>query len=220
MNDVLWEMIGKGIVETLYMTIVSTLLAYALGLPLGVFLAITGKEGIRPNKILYGLIGILVNVLRSIPFIILLILIMPVTRMIVGTTIGPSAVIVPLVVAAAPYVARLVESSLKEVEGGVIEAAQSMGASNLQIVWKVLLPEAKPSLLLGFAIAITTILGYSTMSGFVGGGGLGSIAVNYGYYRYETEVMIVAVVLLVIIVQVLQETGTFLARKTDKRITK
>lgn len=213
------EMLGEGIVETLYMTLTSTFLAYVIGLPLGVLLTVTDKEGIAPNKGFNFILGIVVNVLRSIPFIILLILMLPVTRKIVGTSIGSSAVIVPLVASAAPYVARLVESSLKEVGAGVIEAAQSMGASNLKIVLKVLIPEAKPSLIQGAAIAVTTILGYSTMAGFVGGGGLGNIAVTYGYYRYETEVMFLAVALLVVIVQILQEIGTFLARKLDKRIS-
>lgn len=219
----LWEQYGemliKGVKETLYMTLVSSLFAYGLGLPLGVLLTVTGKEGLRPNKAINGILGIIVNVLRSIPFIILLILILPITRKIVGTSIGSSAVIVPLVAAAFPYVARLVESSLKEVSPGVIEAAQSMGASNFKIVLKVLLPEAKPALFQGAAIAVTTILGYSTMSGFVGGGGLGDIAVRYGYYRSETQVMLLAVTLLVVIVQILQESGSLLSRITDKRIS-
>lgn len=218
MNETMIELLGKGILETLYMTLVSTLLSYVIGLPLGVILVVTGKGGIRPNKIIHQTLGIVVNVFRSIPFIILLILIMPITRLIVGTSIGSSAVIVPLVASAAPYAARLVESSLKEVQAGVIEAAQSMGATNFQIITKVMIPESKSSLFMGAAIAVTTILGYSTMAGFVGGGGLGDIAVRYGYYRYETEVMLVAVVLMVIIVQILQESGMWLARKTDKRI--
>lgn len=219
MDTVMIEMLKKGIGETLYMTLGSSFLAYVIGLPLGVLLAMTSKEGIAPCKWLNVILGIAVNILRSIPFIILLILILPITRKIVGTSIGSSAVIVPLVASAFPYVARLVESSLKEVNGGVIEAAQSMGASNLKIVLKVLLPEAKPALIQGAAIAVTTILGYSTMAGFVGGGGLGDIAVRYGYYRYETEVMLAAVALMVVIVQILQEFGSFMARKTDKRIS-
>ena len=166
------------------------------------------------NKIL----GFIVNFLRSVPFLILLVFLIPFTRMIVGTTIGSTATIVPLIVAAAPFVARMVESSLKEVDPGVIEAAQSMGAKPIQIITKVLLPEAKPSLLVGAAIAVTTILGYSAMAGFVGGGGLGTIAINYGYYRYQNNMMIVTVLLLVIIVQVFQEIGMLISKKSDKRI--
>ncbi len=160
------------------------------------------------------------NLLRSVPFIVLLVAIIPFTRAVVGTTIGSTATIVPLVVAAAPFVARMVESSLKEVNAGVIEAAESMGASPLQIIWKVLLPEAKPSLIVGSAIAITTILGYSAMAGFTGGGGLGAIAINYGYYRYEDGVMLITVLILVVIVQIFQEVGMRAAFKTDKRIKK
>lgn len=218
MDQAMLELLGKGILETLYMTLLSTFLAYVIGLPLGVILVVTHQDGIRPLKFIHSILGILVNLFRSIPFIILLILMMPVTRLIIGTTIGSSAVVVPLVAAAAPYVARVVESSLKEVNSGVIEAAQSMGATNFQIITKVLLPEAKPSLLVGAAIAVTTILGYSTMAGFVGGGGLGDLAVRYGYYRYETDVMLIAVALLVVIVQILQEIGMKLSQKSDKRI--
>lgn len=207
-----------GILETLYMTVVSTGLAYVIGLPLGVVLYITDKGGICPNKIVNGILGFVINLLRSAPFIILLITILSVTRAIVGTTIGSTATIVPLVFASSPFVARMVESSLKEVDGGVIEAAQSMGSSPFQIIYKVLIPEAKPSLITGSAIAITTILGYSAMAGFTGGGGLGAIAINYGYYRYQDNVMLVTLVLLVIIVQVFQELGMRIARISDKRI--
>lgn len=210
--------IGWGIVETLYMTLVSTLLAYVIGLPFGVLLVITDRNGITPIPWLNAALGFIVNLLRSIPFIILLILVLPFTRLIVGTTIGSTATIVPLVIGAAPFIARMVESSLKEVDAGVIEAAQSMGATPFQIIWKVLLPEAKPSLIVGSAIAVTTILGYTAMSGFVGGGGLGTIAVNYGYYRYKTDVMLVTVLLLVVIVQVFQELGMRVSRRGDKRI--
>ena len=166
---------------------------------------------------LYGLFGAVINVIRSIPFLILLVALIPVTRLIVGTSVGTNATIVPLVIGAAPFVARMIESSLLEVDNGVIEAAQSMGASNFQIVKKVLLPEAKPSLLTGSTIAITTILGYSALAGFVGGGGLGATALNYGYTRYQTDVMLITVAVLVIIVQVFQEVGMFIVRKTDKR---
>lgn len=207
-----------GTKETLYMTLVSTAFAYLLGIPVGVLLFITDRNGIWEYKPINAILGIIVNLSRSIPFIILLVAILPFTRFVVGTTIGSTATIVPLVVAAAPFVARMVESSLKEVDAGIIEAAMAMGSSPFQIIWKVLLPEAKPSLLVGCTIAITTILGYSAMAGFVGGGGLGAIAVNYGYYRYKTDIMLITVILLVIIVQIFQEIGMRLAGKTDKRI--
>ena len=203
--------------ETLYMTIVSTALAYVLGLPLGIILVTTDAEGIRPRLWLNRALGVLINLLRSIPFLILLILIIPITRAIVGKAIGTTATIVPLVVASAPFIARMVESSLKEVDRGVVEAAQSMGASTWQIITKVLLPEAKPSLTVGAAISITTILSYSAMAGIVGGGGLGDIAIRYGYNRYETGVMLITVAVLVVIVQVFQEVGMLIARRTDKR---
>lgn len=210
--------IGIGISETLYMVIVSTLISYVIGLPIGVLLSVTDKEGICPCKTVNSIVGFIVNLLRSVPFIILLVAIIPFTRFIVGTSIGSSATIVPLVVSAFPFVARMVESSIKEVDQGIIEAAESMGTSNFKIITKVLIPEAKPSLLMGSAIAITTILGYSAMAGFVGGGGLGAIAINYGYYRYNTGVMLVTVVFLVIIVQLFQEIGLRATRVTDKRI--
>ena len=207
-----------GIWETLYMTLTSTVMAYVLGIPVGIVLYITDKNGICKNRPVNVILGVIVNVLRSVPFLILLVAILPFTRLVVGTTLGSTAAIVPLVVAAAPFVARMVESSLKEVDGGLIEAAQSMGASPVQIILKVLIPEAKPSLLVGSAIAVTTILGYSAMAGFVGGGGLGAIAINYGYYRYNNKVMLITVLLLVVIVQILQELGMRVATRTDKRI--
>ncbi|MCI8611070.1 MAG: ABC transporter permease [Clostridiales bacterium] len=207
-----------GILETLYMVIVSTGIAYIIGIPVGIILHITDENGICRNKPINKILGAIVNLLRSVPFIVLLVAILPFTRAVVGTTIGSTATIVPLVVAAAPFVARMVESSLKEVNAGVIEAAESMGSSPLQIIWKVLLPEAKPSLIVGSAIAVTTILGYSAMAGFTGGGGLGAIAINYGYYRYEDEVMLITVLILVVIVQIFQEVGMRVAFKTDKRI--
>ena len=214
----LLNLLLEGTLQTLYMTLVSTAAAYLIGLPLGVLLNISDKDGIRPMPVLNKILGFIVNFLRSVPFLILLVFLIPFTRMIVGTTIGSTATIVPLIVAAAPFVARMVESSLKEVDPGVIEAAQSMGAKPIQIITKVLLPEAKPSLLVGAAIAVTTILGYSAMAGFVGGGGLGTIAINYGYYRYQNNMMIVTVFLLVIIVQVFQEIGMLISKKSDKRI--
>ena len=216
-DSVIVNMLAKGFMETLYMTFVSSAVAYLLGLPLGIVLVVTDKDGIRPIPWLNWFLGVIINLLRSVPFLILLITVIPITRFITGTTLGSTATIVPLVIAAAPFIARLVESSLKEVDRGVIEAAQSMGASPRQIVFKVLLPEARPSLIVGSAIAVTTILSYSAMTGFVGGGGLGDIAIRYGYYRYQTGIMLVTVVLLVIIVQVLQELGMKLAKISDKR---
>ena len=216
-SEEVWNMIGKGILETLYMTLASTVLAYVLGLPIGVALVVTDKQGIRPNRGVNAVLGIIVNVLRSVPFLILLIALTPFTRFVIGTSIGSTATIVPLVIGAAPYIGRLVESSLKEVDKGVIEAALSMGASDWQIVRKVLLPEAKPSLIIGAAIAITTILSYSAMAGIVGGGGLGDIAIRYGLYRYQTHIMFVTVAILVILVQLMQEAGSWLNRLNDKR---
>lgn len=203
--------------ETLYMVAVSTVVSYAIGLPLGLLLVVSGKNGIRPIPVLNTVLGVIVNILRSIPFLILGVMISPLTRAITGSSIGTAAMIVPLTVAAAPYVARMVESSIKEVPFGVIEAAQSMGASPWQIVWKVLVPEAKPSLMVGAAISVVTILGYSAMSGFIGGGGLGTVAVNYGYNRYNFEIMLIAVVIIVVVVQLFQEIGLRLAKKLDKR---
>lgn len=211
------EMIGKGFLETLYMTLVSSALAYVIGLPLGIMLVVTDKDGIKPVLGVNRVLGIIINLIRSIPFLILLITLIPVTRFITGTSLGPTATIVPLVIGSAPFIARMVESSLKEVDKGVIEAAQSMGASTFGIISKVLIPEARPSLILGTAISVTTILGYSALTGFVGGGGLGDIAIRYGYYRYQTDIMLVTVILLVIIVQVLQEIGIRLAKIGDKR---
>lgn len=212
------EMIGVGILETLYMTIISSILAYILGLPLGILLVVTDKDGIAPLVILNRIVGVIVNILRSIPFVILLVALMPFTRIVVGTTLGPNALVVPLVIGSAPYIARLVESSLKEVDHGIIEAAQSMGATPRQIVFKVLIPEAMPSLIMGGAIAVITILSYSAMGGFVGAGGLGTIAINYGYYRYKADIMLVTVAILVIIVQGFQELGGRLMKRSDKRI--
>lgn len=210
-------MLVDGTWDTLYMTLMSTLFGYILGLPMGILLAVTDKEGIRPNVFLYKVLDFIANLVRSIPFLILLILVIPVTKAIVGQSYGPSATVVPLVIAAAPFIARMVESSLKEVDQGVIEAAMSMGAGTASIIWKVLLAEARTSLLMGVTIAIGTILGYSAMAGVVGGGGLGDIAIRYGYYRYQTDVMIVTIVILVALVQLLQGLGMMLSKKLDKR---
>lgn len=213
------NMLIEGIGATLYMTLVSTLMAYVIGLPMGIALVVTAKDGLRPNTIVYKILDIVVNIVRSVPFLILLILIIPLTKVLVGKSYGSTATIVPLTMAAAPFIARLVESSLQEVDKGVIEAAQSMGASLWTIIWKVLLAEARTSLIVGATIAIGTILGYSAMAGTVGGGGLGDIAIRYGYYRYQTDIMIVTVILLVALVQILQVIGMRLSKKLDKRIT-
>ncbi|MGX8702234.1 methionine ABC transporter permease [Caproiciproducens sp.] len=211
------SMLVQGIGETLYMVLVSTLFAYLIGLPVGILLFTSAKDGIRPHASLYKVLDVIVNLTRSIPFLILMIAIFPFTRLVTGSAIGATATIVPLTLSAAPFIARLVESSLKEIDIGVIEAAQSMGASDFQIIWKVLLPESKPSLIVGCAIAATTILGYSAMAGVVGGGGLGTIAINYGLYRWQGDMMLVATVLLVVIVQVLQGIGMRAAGRSDKR---
>lgn len=211
------DMIITGIGQTLYMTILSTVVGYVFGLPLGVMLAVFDKDGLRPNKAVYKVLDVISNIIRSIPFLILLILIIPLTRFIVGQSYGSSATVVPLVVAAIPFIGRMVESSIKEVDAGVVEAARSMGASDLRIIVKVLLLESRTSLITGATIAIGTILGYSAMAGSVGGGGLGDIAIRYGYYRYESQIMIVTVILLVVLVQVFQSIGMIIASKLDKR---
>ena len=215
-NEML-QLLGKGTLESLYMTVLSTVLAYALGLPMGILLVITDNDGIAPCVPFNRILGVIVNVIRSVPFLILLVTVIPITRAIVGTSLGSTATIVPLVIGSAPFVARMVESSLKEVDHGIVEAAQSMGATPFQLITRVLVPEAKPSLLVGSAITITTILGYSALAGFTGGGGLGTIAVNYGYYRYQTDVMLVTVLVLVILVQIFQEIGMYIANHSDKR---
>ena len=201
------EMIIRGIGESLYMTIGATVFGYLLGLPAGILLAVTDKDGIHPNAAVYKVLDVIVNILRSIPFLILLILLIPFTRAIVGKSYGPTATIVPIVIAAAPFIARMVESSLKEVDAGVVEAARSMGADNFTIITKVLLVEARTSLVVGSTIALGTILGYSAMAGSVGGGGLGDIAIRYGYHRYETDIMAVTVILLIVLVQIFQTIG-------------
>ena len=215
-----WRMIGRGILESVYMTLTATLFGYVLGLPWGVVLAVTDEGGIKPNAPVYRVLDFITNIMRSIPFLILLILIIPLTRLIVGKSYGSTATIVPLVVSAAPFIARMVESSLKEVDAGVIEAAQSMGANNFQIVTKVLLPEAKPALIMGAVISMVTILGYSAMSATIGGTGLGQIAISYGHQRFNPDIKWICVFLTVIIVQIIQEVGTAIAHRTDKRISK
>lgn len=216
-NSAVINMIIVGIGETLLMVIVSTIFGYIFGLPLGIALFISDKDGIKPNNKLYRVLDFIVNIGRSIPFLILLILIIPFTRLIVGKSYGTFATIVPLTVSAIPFIGRMVESSLKEVDKGVIEAAQSMGASTLQIITKVLLVEARPSLINGATICLGTIVGYSAMAGTVGGGGLGDIAIRYGYYRYQTDIMIVTVVIIIVLVQLFQFIDNKLSLKLDKR---
>lgn len=218
----LWEngVLQRGVWETIYMTVLSTLFAYIAGLPIGLVLAVTDKDGSRPIPWLNRLLGFLVNIFRSIPFIILMVAMLPVAKLVVGTSLGNKAMIVTLVIAAAPYVARMVESSIKEVDAGVIEAAQAMGTSPMKLLYKVLIPEAKPGLIIGFVISMVTILGYSAMAGIIGGGGLGQIAITYGYQKYNYDIIWICVVLTIIIVQLIQEAGMYLAHRTDKRIRK
>lgn len=211
------QMILVGIKDTLYMTLVSAFFGYVIGLPFGIVLNVTRKDGLRPNKVIYGIGDFICNIVRSIPFLILLILLIPFTRAVVGKSYGSTATIVPLVICAAPYIARVVESSLNEVDAGVIEMAKSMGASTWQIIFKVLLVEARISLFTGATITTGILLGYSAMSGTVGGGGLGDIAVRYGYYRWQTDIMIITVILLIVIFQIIQNTGTRFSMKLDHR---
>ena len=210
-------MLVEGTFVTLYMTLATTFMGYVLGLPMGIALVITAPKGLRPNKIIYKVLDVVVNVVRSFPFLILLIVIQPLTRIIVGKSYGPTATIVPLTLSAAPFIARMVESSLLEVDHGVIEAAQIMGANLWTIIWKVMIGEAKTSLIVNVTIALGTILGYSAMAGIVGGGGLGDIAIRYGYYRYDSSIMWVTVVLLIVLVQLMQYIGMTISKKLDKR---
>lgn len=211
------QMIAQGVLDSLYMTIFATLFGYIIGLPWGIVLTVTGRDGISPNRGVYRVLDVITNVMRSVPFLIMLILVIPITRFIVGKTYGSTATIVPLVISAAPLIARMVESSLNEVDHGVVEAAQSMGAGNMQIIFKVLLGEARVSLISGATITIGTILGYSAMAGTVGGGGLGDIAIRYGYYRYQANILWITVILLVLLMQVFQLVGTLIANKLDRR---
>lgn len=222
MSDLLKQLFSDGLIslgvwETIYMTLISTLVAYILGLPLGIIVAVSDKDGLRPVAWLNKILSFLINIFRSIPFIILMVAMLPVAKVIVGTSLGNKAMIVMLIIAAAPYIARMVESSLKEVDKGVIEAAKSMGASNWKIICKVLLPEAKPALIMGAVISTITVLGYTAMAGTIGGTGLGALAITYGYERFKDDVIWVCVLLMVIIVQIIQEIGMFIVRKSDKR---
>jgi D-methionine transport system permease protein len=222
LEETLWIVqneIPLAVWETIYVTILATAFAVLLGLPLGVLLVVGEKDGVLPlPKGVMHILNIFINLLRSVPFLILMIMVVPLTRLIVGTAVGTMASIVPLVIAAFPFVARLVETSLREVNPNIIEMAQSMGASPFQTIVKVLIPESIPSLMSNFTVAITTILGYSAMSGIIGGGGLGKIAINYGYYRYKYLVMLIAVILLIILVQIFQSVGTRISVKSDKRL--
>ena len=212
------NLIQLGIWETIYMTLLSSLIAYVIGLPLGIILSITDQNGICPNSLINRILGFIVNFFRSIPFIVLMVAMLPVAKFILGTSLGNGAVIVMLVIAAAPYVGRMVESSIKEVSSGVIEAAQSMGCTNFQIITRVLLPEAKPALIHGAVISMVTILGYSAMAATIGGTGLGQIAIIYGHQRSNSDITWTCVLLMVVIVQAIQIVGTYIERKTDKRI--
>lgn len=219
--EILKNEIPVAIWETFYVTVLSTFFAVVIGLPLGVLLVVGEKNGVLPlPRWLMTVLNVLINLLRSVPFLILMIMVIPLSRLIVGTSIGTVATIVPLVVAAFPFVARVVETSLRELNPNIIEAAQSMGASPFQIIVKVMIPESVPSLLSNLTTALTTVLGYSAMSGAIGGGGLGKIAIDYGYYRFKYLVMLIAVVLLVVLVQIFQTVGTKLASKCDKRLKK
>ena len=209
--------LGQGTAETLYMVAGALVFSYLLGLPLGVLVTVTGPKGIRPNRVTGGVAQWIVGLGRSIPFVILMIALIPLTRLVVGTSIGPTAAIVPLVIGAAPFVARMVESSLEEIDHGVIETAQAMGATVWQIICKVYLPEAVPSLVRGCSITAITLIGYSAMAGTVGGRGLGDIAIRFGYYRYDNTIMLITVAILVIIVQIFQEVGMWIATKSDRR---
>lgn len=211
------KMLMNGFMETLFMIGFSAFFSYVIGLPLGILLFTVNKDGIMENKGLYRILDVIVNIVRSIPFLILLLLVMPITKMIVGKTYGVGGTVVPLIVAAAPFIARMVEASLNEVPKGVIEAAMSMGLSNFQIITKVMLVEARSSLLVGVTIAMATILGYSAMAGAVGGGGLGDIAIQYGYYRGEALIMYICIIILIVMVQILQGLGMLIAKMLDKR---
>ncbi len=216
-NDATIQMLLQGLADTLYMTFVATALGYVFGLLMGIILTVTGKNGLKPNAFIYRILDFICNIVRSIPFLILLILLIPFTRLVVGKSYGSTATIVPLVVAAAPFIARMVETSLNEVDPGVIEAAKAMGVSNFGIIFRVMLAEARTSLVSGATIVTGTILGYSAMSGTVGGGGLGDIAVRYGYYRWDTGLMIVTVLLLIILFQIIQTVGTMIANSLNTK---
>lgn len=211
------ETLIVGLQQTLYMVVVSTIIAYIIGLPLGILSEVTRKGGLNPIPVISKILDIIINLGRSIPFIILMVAVLPLTRSIIGTTIGEKATCVPLIIAAIPFVARMVENSLKEIDSGVIEAARAMGASNMEIIFKVMLVESMPSLVLGASLATITIVGYTAMAGAIGGGGLGDIAIRYGYHRRETDIMVIAIIILVAIVQIIQTMGELISKSIDKR---
>ncbi|MCT8976673.1 ABC transporter permease [Clostridium sp. CX1] len=210
------EVLMTALGQTLYMVMVSTILAVAIGFIPAIILVITSEKGLKPNKVVYKGLDFIINILRSFPFIILMIAIFPFTKLVVGKTIGTTAAIVPLTIAAAPFAARIIESAMKEVDPGVIEAARSFGASNWQIIFKVILKEAIPSIILGVTLTVISVVGYSAMAGAIGGGGLGDVAIKYGYYRFQTDVMIYTVVILIVIVQLFQSMGDFIYKKLSK----
>lgn len=216
LDSVMINEIMKATWETIYMVLISTFFAVVIGFIPSIILVVTDENGLRPNKYIYRVLDIIINILRSFPFIILMIAIFPLTRMLTGTTIGTKAAMVPLTIAAAPFAARVIESALKEVEPGIIEAARSFGAGTFQIIFRVMIKEALPSILLGITLTIISVVGYSAMAGVIGGGGLGSVALNYGYYRFQTDIMIYTVILLIIIVQVFQSLGNLLYKKLNK----
>ena len=219
LKSIIQQDLAKAVGETLFMTFVPTILAFVVGLPLGILLVTGEEKGIRPiSRPLLAAVNAVINLLRSVPFLILLVVVLPLSKLVVGTTVGSKAIILPLAIAAFPFIARLVETSVREVDQGVVEAAQAMGASPWQIIWKVLIPEARPALISNFMVALITIFGYGAMAGIVGGGGLGAIAINYGYYRSNSRIMLIMVVLLVLIVQVFQEAGSRIAHKSDRRV--
>ena len=215
-GNLLWD----NTLITIFMTAASTLFAYIFGIPIGVLLVITQPHGIKPHRTLNMVVGWIVNIGRSIPFIILMVALMPFTRLVLGIAIGPKAAVLPLVIAATPFVARMVESSLQEVDAGVVEVAQSAGSTTWQIVWKVILPESLPSIMLGASITLITLVGYVAMAGVIGAGGLGDVAIRYGFYRYQTDIMIATIIILIILVQIIQMAGNGISRKIDKRIKK
>ena len=217
MSQQIINLLLQGFLETVQMTVISTVVAVLLGVPLGVILVITSRGHIMQNEAVNKVLGAIVNATRSIPFIILMVAIIPFTRLVAGTSIGTTAACVPLALAAIPFLARLVETAIKEVNGGVIEAAQSMGATPLQIIWKVLLPEALPTLIDNITVLIVNLISYSAMAGAIGGGGLGDIAIRYGYQRFQGDVMLATIIILIVLVQVIQSAGDYLSRKVNKK---
>ncbi|NMB24729.1 MAG: ABC transporter permease [Firmicutes bacterium] len=217
LNPVIWRLLWQATGETLYMVVVAVALAELVGLPLGIILVTTERGHVLDSPLINRVLAMIINIGRSVPFIILMVAIIPFTRRVVGTSIGTTAAMVPLTVAAIPFVARLVETALKEVDGGVVEAALAMGASPIQIICKVLIPEAMPSLVLGFTITAVNLIGYSAMAGAVGGGGLGDLAVRYGYQRFRGDIMLLTVAILIVLVQIMQTLGDWAANRLSRK---